>query len=99
VESPEWTDADRGLLLGLGMWEATLCPGGCGHTIDQAWHTDNDGWFEVQGFKCYACTELAGGDDVVFHQVDSTRSPDDPPLAPFELGVTTFAPDPTPPTE
>lgn len=91
MESPDFTDDDRALLMALDAWEDTLCPGPCGQPKAKAWHTDTDGWWEHASYHCYACSEIRG-DDVVYDGVRSTL-PEDRVLSPFELGVTTFSPD------
>lgn len=57
-----------------------------------AWHTDMDGYYDGHAYHCYACTALRG-EDTVYHSVTNTR-PAEKPLSLFELGVTTFTPDP-----
>lgn len=98
VESPEWTDDDRALLLALAAYEATLCPGGCGQPRELAWHSHMEGFYEATKWICHACT-VRDGQDVVF-----TLTLPDPDLPaeriagfpPFELGVTTTEPSETP---
>lgn len=91
METPDFTDDDRALLLALQAWEATLCPGQCGLPKELAWHTDAEGWFEHTRFQCFACSEIRG-EPVTYEGVRS-ELPEDRVLAPFELGVTTFSPD------
>lgn len=98
VESPEWTDDDRALLLALAAYEATLCPGGCEQPREVAWHSHMEGFYESTKWICHACT-ARDGQDVVF-----TLTEPDPDLPseriagfpPFELGVTTTEPSETP---
>ena len=59
VWSPEWTEDDRALLLGLAAHEETLCPGGCGQPKDLAWHDHMDGEYEVE--ITYSCPDAAAG--------------------------------------
>lgn len=56
-ESP-WTDSDRWLALALDLHERSLCPGGCGHYRDEAWHPDSEGWYEAHGTQCWACDAI-----------------------------------------
>lgn len=91
VESPDWTDDDRALLLALQMYEASLCPG-CHRPIDQAWHTHSDGWWETTSYVCYACTEAAaaeGDSEQVTYDVTRLTLPPDREFPPFQLDVTT----------
>lgn len=40
-----------------------LCPG-CGHPKATAWHSDNDGWYEVtETYQCNPCTVQKGPDN------------------------------------
>ena len=96
VESPEWTDEDRALLLALDAYEATLCPGGCGQPREIAWHSHMEGFYEPTRWICHACT-ARNGEEAAFAVVDYDR--DFPPsrietFPPFELGVTTTEPTP-----
>lgn len=94
VESPDWTDDDRALLLALQMYESSLCPG-CGYPIDQAWHTHSDGWWETTSYVCYPCTTQAAADsddgsaDDVTYDITRLTLPPDREFPPFELDVTT----------
>lgn len=92
VAAPEWTDADRALLLGLAQYEATLCE--CGQPRELAWHEWMDGEYEAEKWVCHACTARSGH-QVVFSTVGHEVKPERLAMfPPFELGVTT-----TPPTE
>lgn len=54
-----WTAGDRALLLAYADYETKLCPG-CGHPKAEAWHTDNDGFYEAdEPITCHACTAQA----------------------------------------
>ena len=103
VEAPAFTDDDRVLLLALDIAEALMeqqkCPG-CGQPIDQAWHADLEGWWEVDQVVCHACTAVAKARA----EVTGAKEPDQPvffsaprltylrpleDLASFEIGKTT----------
>lgn len=92
LESPDWTDDDRALLLALTQYEASLCPG-CGHPVDTAWHSHADGWWEAEKFICYACTAADDGDDKASYTISALTAPADRDWPVFELGVTTESPD------
>lgn len=49
----EWTDEDRLLAIALDLHEADLCPGGCGHYLDQT--AEEDGWHDAHSVVCDAC--------------------------------------------
>lgn len=88
IHSPPWTPEDRGLLIGLERWEASLCK--CGQPRSLAWHSDMDGDFEAPGFVCFACTAVGGGEEKVKYHVPRTdRDFHARPLPPFQLGLTT----------
>jgi hypothetical protein len=57
IDGPAYIAEDHALLLGLQQHEDSLCPG-CGQPKHVAWHSDMDGWFEVEVIKCQACTVL-----------------------------------------
>lgn len=96
IESPDFTIEDQALLLGLDLYESSLCPGPCGMPRHVAWHTEMDGWFEDRAFKCHACTAMATPNKdgerhpVIYHISVDTRE-DAVELPPFVLGVTTSA--------
>lgn len=90
LESPAWTEDDRSLMLALQQDEATLCA--CGEPRDHAWHSELEGWYEVEKFVCHACT-ASRGDQVVYAIARNDYPFDEmPPLRLFELGVTTTPP-------
>lgn len=95
IESPDWTDDDRSLLLALARYEATLCPG-CGEPKHLAWHSSMEGFYEPVSWVCHACT-AAKGHEVGFYASEIDK---DLPQAridafpPFRIGLTTT--DPTP---
>jgi hypothetical protein len=68
VESAEWLPTDRDLLLGLEMYEATLCPG-CKQPITEAWHSYAHGQYDGGPIVCHACTAAQG------EEVSYTRTP------------------------
>lgn len=47
------TGADRTLALALTLHDAALCPGGCGHYLDET--SEMDGWHEARTLTCDAC--------------------------------------------
>ncbi len=93
IESPAYVTEDHALLIGLQMYEDSLCR--CQIPRQVAWHADMDGWFEVETVKCQACTAMQQPVDgkapepVLYPIVVDTRPPDDEPLSPFVLGLTT----------
>lgn len=93
VSAPEWTEVDRALLLGLGKYEDTLCPGGCGQPRELAWHDWMAGEeFEATKWVCHACTARTGH-EVVFSTVAPVMSPERMAMRPpFVLGETTTEP-------
>ena len=61
------SQADRDLALALTLHDAAVCPGGCGHYLDET--AEMDGWHEVRKITCDACrardvdeTETAPGE-------------------------------------
>jgi len=93
VTTAEWTEDDRAALLGLEMYEATLCPG-CGEPRETAWHADAEGEYEAHPFVCHACTAKQSREAVY---VALTAAPPAEKVAkfkPFDLLTTTT--DPTP---
>lgn len=97
METPEWTDEDRAALLGLQMYETTLCPG-CGHPKQSAWHSDMAGWWESEQFVCLACTAASGETDgkpnerIYTHTFVDPKAGDLADLPPLQIGVNTVAP-------
>lgn len=65
----EWSEADRFLAQALTLHDMDLCPGGCGHYLDET--SELDGHHSVHTVVCDACGEMARdkedreGDDVV----------------------------------
>lgn len=53
VPSRPWSEANRFLAQALTLHDKDLCPGGCGHYMDET--TDIDGWHEVHKTVCDAC--------------------------------------------
>lgn len=49
-------------MLGLQLYEATLCPG-CGQPRHLAWHRESEGEWEGNHFICHACTAKSGPGD------------------------------------
>lgn len=93
LQSPPYTPEDHALLLGLDLYERSLCR--CGHPREIAWHSDMDGWWEGQDAQvvCYACS-AAHGKEIAYTLSATNTRPADRPLPPFQLGVTTAAPAP-----
>lgn len=90
IQSPPWTQEDRGLLLGLELAEASLCA--CGQPRHLAWHSDTDGDWESEVYVCFACTAQRGGEDKVRYAVPRlVRDFVARPLPPFGFGTTTTA--------
>lgn len=94
IHSPDYVAEDHAMLLGLQLYEDSLCPG-CGWPKHVAWHADMDGWFDAHEVKCHACTARreAGADGtrapVTYTYTVDTRPEDDLVLRPFVLGLTT----------
>lgn len=53
VPSLAWSEADRLLAQALTLHDRDLCPGGCGHYLDET--SEMDGWHEVKRITCDAC--------------------------------------------
>lgn len=51
--SRPWSEANRLLAQALTLHDKDLCPGGCGHYLDET--CDADGWHEVDKVFCDAC--------------------------------------------
>lgn len=90
VTASPWTAGDRALALAYRAYRDSLCPG-CGHPCDEAWHPDNDGWYEADApVTCHACTAKARADaesekdfkPVEYFGARYTR-PSDQPLPPL----------------
>jgi hypothetical protein len=94
VSSPAWTEDDRSLLLGLEMYEATLCSGGCGQPRETAWHADAEGEYDGHRFVCHACTARAGQQVVYTALVATPASERVATFVPFDLLTTTTEPTP-----
>lgn len=95
VASPAWTEDDRSLLLGLEMYEGTLCPG-CGEPRETAWHADAEGEYEAHTFVCHACTAKSStGRQSTFSALVVSPSPEKvAKFLPFDLLTTTTEPTP-----
>ena len=48
-----WSEADRLLAQALTLHDKDICPGGCGHYLDET--STEDGWHEVHTIRCDAC--------------------------------------------
>ncbi|WP_435744898.1 hypothetical protein [Nocardioides sp. SYSU DS0663] len=90
IATPAWTPEDRALLMGLEMYESTLCR--CGYPRSVAWHSEMDGWFgdngEAEKYVCHACSAIHGR-QVHYPIAMNTRTEAHGPLPPFVLGETT----------
>ena len=53
IPSRPWSEANRLLAQALTLHDKDLCPGGCGHYLDET--SDVDGWHEVHSVYCDAC--------------------------------------------
>lgn len=53
VPAADWSEADRFLAQALTLHDKDLCPGGCGHYLDET--SEMDGWHEVDSITCDAC--------------------------------------------
>jgi hypothetical protein len=88
VTGSAWTAEDRALMLGWRMYRASLHEP-CGHPKETAFHPDNNGEFEVEGWvTCWPCTEAALAEDpkarpVRFPIVVDTRDYAAKPLPPW----------------
>ena len=49
------SEANRLLAQALTLHDKDLCPGGCGHYLDETTGPDADGWFESESVCCDAC--------------------------------------------
>ena len=48
-----WSEVDRKLAIALTLHDRDLCPGGCGHYLDET--SEMDGWHEAHTVVCDAC--------------------------------------------
>lgn len=94
VTTAEWTEEDRAALLGLEMYEGTLCPGGCGQPRETAWHADAEGEYEAHRFVCHACTARNGRQAVFTALVAAPTADRVAKFVPFDLVNTTTEPTP-----
>lgn len=96
VTTAEWTEEDRAALLGLEMYEATLCPG-CQEPRETAWHADAEGEYEAQRFVCHGCLAKSDGHQAsaVYSVLTGVPSPERvAKFLPFDLLTTTTEPTP-----
>lgn len=89
IESPAYVTEDHALLLGLEMYQRSLCPCGCGFPREVAWHSEMDGWFETFDVKCHAGSAMQGHPVIFHHITDTYPVAEKGPLPPFVLGLTT----------
>ncbi len=52
-----WSEVDRYLAQALTIRDASLCPGGCGHYLDET--SEMDSWHEERRIRCDACAAKA----------------------------------------
>lgn len=90
MQSPPYTREDRALLMGLESYEASLCR--CGVPIAVAWHSEMDGFYDVDEVVCHPCSARAGRQVVYTTRLRSTRDPA-LPMPDFVPGKTITAPD------
>jgi len=90
-QSAEYTPADQALLMGLAAAEEQSkhsrqgnCV--CGFPIEVAWHSDLNGWWQVDEYVCEVCTVRKG--EQVTHKLVRNTWPPDKPLTPFSLDST-----------
>ena len=91
-QSAAYTPADQALLMGLAAAEEQAKHSGqgncvCGFPIEVAWHSELDGWFEVEEYVCVACSARKG--EQVTHKIVRNTWPPEKPLPPFSLEHTT----------
>lgn len=89
--SDPWTITDRVLAIAYTLSLDLICSG-CGQPKHEAWNPDSDGYWEVKDADCLGCAELAKDSEA--HKdhprperkvwTISTRTPDDPPLRPWQ---------------
>lgn len=49
-----WTDDDRTVALAYELYDASMCPCGCGFPRDRSWSGDLDGAYEIREHVCHA---------------------------------------------
>lgn len=65
---------DRAEVLALALYRSSLCPGGCGHPIDETTsHEDKGPQYDAKSTTCRACAELA-----VSQRAAAENNPDSP---------------------
>lgn len=89
IESPAYVTEDHALLMGLDLYEQSLCSCGCGFPREVAWHSEMDGWFDTFKVKCHAGTAMRGEPVIFTHLVNTYPVDEKGPLPPFVLGLTT----------
>jgi hypothetical protein len=58
TREPEWTEQDVAEVLALAEHEARLCPGGCGHLLDDTTTPEDTGpEFNAKVVTCRACAD------------------------------------------
>ncbi|HEY0889375.1 MAG TPA: hypothetical protein VGE38_07180 [Nocardioides sp.] len=90
IHSPPYTRDDRALLLALEFYEGSLCR--CGIPISVAWHSEMDGFFDVDEVVCHACSARAGRQVAYTTRLRSSRNPD-LPMPEYVPGRTITTPD------
>lgn len=76
--------------MGLESYEASLCR--CGVPITVAWHSEMDGFYDVDEVVCHPCSARAGRQVVYTTRLRSTRDPARP-MPEFVPGKTITAPE------
>lgn len=76
--------------MGLESYESSLCR--CGLPLEVAWHSEMDGFYDVDEVVCHACSARAGREVAYTSGLRSTRDPSTPMPA-FVPGKTITAPD------
>jgi hypothetical protein len=89
--SEPWTVTDRILGIAYTLSQDLICSG-CGQPKHESWNPDSDGYFEIREADCQGCAMLAKDNEAHKDRPDparkvwtiSTRTPDDPPLRPWQ---------------
>jgi hypothetical protein len=91
LQSPAYTHEDRALLMGLESYEASLCR--CGVPKHVAWHSEMDGYYDVDEVVCHACSAQQGRQVVYSPRLRSSRDEaKHGPMPEFVPGKTITAP-------
>jgi hypothetical protein len=64
TREPEWLPVDRAEMLALAEFRGSLCPGGCGHPVDETTaHHEKGPQYEAHSTTCRACAERREAQD------------------------------------